>query len=113
METDIKKFADFQPDKIVAVLEKKGLSFDRRTEVAKADEHDKIYTFLCETSSIDLLVNFDAHHDLHDCDTDGNGPPQDEETGNWLWFLRPKGQFTQSILDGASKNMAIVFFLET
>jgi len=89
-ETNIGKFADFPPDALGRILRKKGLQLDRRTKLARAFEHEKAYDFL-KGKPIKLLVNFDAHHDIHDHDTYVNRPAKKVEVGNWLWFLKPRG----------------------
>jgi len=89
-ETDIERFADFRPEEIAAILRKKGLNLDRMTKIARASEHGKAYDFL-KGKSIKLLVNFDAHHDMHNHNSFGNRPAEKIEEGNWLYFLRPEG----------------------
>lgn len=74
-ETDIKKYADFQPVDMFMKLIWLGFNF-KNTKLVVADSHKHAYDVLGKKSKV---INFDAHHDLWKEKKDK------VDCGNWLY----------------------------
>jgi len=75
-ETDLKKYADFEPLYLLSKFRKLGLKFNNTTRMMIAESHAQAYQFFKEMQS-NVMIHIDAHHDMYD--------DNDEITcGNWL-----------------------------
>lgn len=61
-ETDIKKYADFEPSLILEKLKEKNLTILKNTILGIADDHSLAYGFFKRFNN-NLIINIDAHHD--------------------------------------------------
>jgi hypothetical protein len=82
-ETDIKKYADFQPENLAISLIDKGFSFQKHPKLVIADSHKELYRYLKRLGK-SRVYNFDAHHDLW-------RDNKEVDCGNWLFRATEDG----------------------
>lgn len=107
-ECDPKKYADFKPEDLLEKFKEKGILIPNDVPLGIADSHLRALKWF-ENDNLDLIINFDAHHD---CWVIPMGGP---DCGSWLTALPfdaicvyPKWKDISIDPDPAKKNVKLL-----
>lgn len=90
-ETDVDKFADFHPIKILPNLKEKGFDISKTKELFLCESHlGIVQSFDNDKIDADILISLDAHHDAWD--------KKEVDCGSWLNHFMKKKLYRKAIV---------------